>query len=274
MAGFRLKSQFSMDGGAAGIVNGYIEGIADNISTKMYVDSAVGYAADQLSSLFSLAMDEVARRSPEHYYHVYNWGAAYKDFSPVGSPVHRLWALTSTGSGRNRQVGFTFLPETVPSPLEPELIDLGVNQNVHVFTWKATVMELGLTVRLGPKLPGVKSAIFVVDGEVIRAQGSYDAHPGENTTNGMFGAFWVSWWEGFAPGIYNTTIRPQLERDIVTDADIAKVARQATRRRRKDIELKAIDEETGRALAEKHMNDNKINYTRRARRERMKQYGY
>lgn len=271
MAKPRLKAEFSMDAATTGIVNGYIEGIADNISTKQYVDSAVQYASESLTGLFEMAVDAEALKHKPNWYHVYNWGKSYKDYSTVGVPTNRLWKMVVTGSGRNRSVGFTFLPETVPSPLEPELIALGVKEGVHIFTWKATVMEYGIPVTIKPL--GNNQLIYVQNGKVYRRKDAVTTVPGYRTTTGVFSAFYVAWWGGVAPSLYATLIKPQLETDVITNNSFAKVIKQATRRRRKDIGISAIDEETGRALAIRHMEKNKIDYRRRARRRRLERYG-
>jgi len=269
---------FTMDGSAAGMVNGYISGIADNISTKQYIESAVSFTTSTLSALFEAEMDAVAKAQPERYYHVYNWGKTYNDRSPVGDPENRLWKLVSTGSGKGRQIGFTFLPEHVPTPIEPELLKgkRKVNTGVHIFTWKAVVMEYGIEVEIRPKLPGVKTLAFVDDttGKVIFRKGPIHTIPGYRTTTGMFSSFFISWWTQAAPGMYEKFVKPELERDVVSNADLAKISRQATRRRRKDLGISIIDFRTGEALAKAHMDRNRIDYARRARRRRLNLYGY
>jgi len=267
---------FSMDEGETGIVNGYIKGIADNISTRRYVDGAVEFATQQLSRKFEEEADIAAASNEgrEHFYHVYNWGDTYGDRSLVGSPANRLWKLVSVGQGKNRAIGFTFLPETRPSPIEPELLELGVNPGVHIFTWKAPVMEYGIPVNIRPKLPGVKGMSFVKDGVVYYRQGEVNTTPGYKTTTGVFSSFFVTWWSQVAPGEYERNVKPMLEADVIRPGDLSKIAKQATRRRRKDLGINVLDEKTGERLAKKHMDDNRIDYVRRARRRRMKLYGY
>jgi hypothetical protein len=270
----RLKTQFTMDQSAAGIVNGYMSGIAEKVSTRQYIDGAVTFASEQLSKMFEQEMDTAARAAPEKFYHVYNWGNSYGDNSKVGLPQFRLWKLVSMGQGATRQLGFTFLPEHVPTPIEPELIALGVKEGVHIFTWKAPVMEYGMNVTIRPKLPGVTGMSFVKNGQVYFRTGEVNTVPGYKTTTGMFSGFFIAWWTQAAPQTFNNLIRPELEKDLITNKDLAAVARKATRRRRKEMSIDITDYRTGEALAIKHMENNRIDYVRRARRRRMDLYGY
>lgn len=271
---------FSMDPGQTGIVNGYISGVAKNISTRHYIDGAVTFASETLSAAFEEALDLAARAMPERFYHVYNWGEDYGDRSTVGLPQFRLWKLVTTGKGQNRAVGFTFLPETRPSPIEPELLEPGenersVNSDVHIFMWKAPVMEYGIEVVIRPKLPGVKAMAFVDDdGEIIFRKGEVRTIPGYRTTTGVFTSTFIAWWSQAAHQVFDTQVKPELERDVITNAELARVAKRATRRRRKDMGISAIDFRTGEQLALKHMKNNEIDYVRRARRRRMSLYGY
>lgn len=275
MAGKRWVD-FSMDEGETGIVNGYIEGIAKNVSTRRYIDGAVEFATQELSRSFEEEADTAARASKNNFYHVYNWSEDYGDRSLVGNPANRLWKLVSAGTGKSRTVGFSFLPETRPTPIEQELLDVGVNPGVHIFTWKSVVMEYGIEVHIRPKLPGVKGMSFVdpSTGEVVYRQGTVDTVPGYKTTTGVFSSFFITWWSEVAPMEYESRVRPVLEADVITNKDLAKVAKQATRRRRKDMGINVLDRKTGESLAKKHMDDNRIDYVRRARRRRMKLYGY
>lgn len=266
------KVEFSMDPGQTGIVNGYISGIATSVSTRQYADSAVQYAADTLSFLFEQDMDNAAQAAPNLFYHVYNWGDSYNDRSKVGLPAFRLWKLITTGSGRNRQVGFTFLPETVPSPIEPELIEVGVKEDIHIFTWKAPVMEYGLPVTIAPKLS--KILVFFQDGDIRVSKKPITTVPGYRTTTHMFTGFFLSWWQSVAPSTFDNLVRPELERDVITNKDLKKIAQKATRRRRKDIGIDVIDFRTGEALAKRHMEKNRIDYLRRARRRKAERYDY
>lgn len=273
----RGKMDFSMDEGESGIIAGYISGIAKNVSTRRYIDGAVEFTTQELSRAFEQDVDTAARAASDTFYHVYNWGDSYGDRSTVGVPAFRLWKLVNMGSGKNRGLGFTFLPETRPTPIEPELLALKkpVNEGVHIFTWKAVVMEYGIEVEIRPKLPDVKVMAFVGDdGEPVFREGPIRTVPGYRTTTGVFSSFFLSWWTGVAPQLFEQKIRPQLEADVITNKDLAKVARQATRRRRKNVGVNVIDFRTGEAMAKKHMENNRIDYVRRAARRRMKLYGY
>lgn len=273
MAQGKKGVDFSMDEGETGIVLGYLNGISKNISTRQYIDSAVQYATQELSAAFEEEADNAAKSASENFYHVYNWGDTYGDRSTVGLPQFRLWKLVTMGTGKSRTLGFTFLPETRPTPIEPEIEDMVVS-GVHIFTWKAPVMEYGIEVTIAPKLPGVKNLVFVMDGEVISSSKPITTTPGYRTTTGVFTSFFKMWWEQVAPMTFDTRVRPVLESDVITNRDLAKVAKQATRRRRKDLGINILDTRTGESLARKHMEDNKVDYVRRARRRRMNLYGY
>lgn len=269
-----------MDDAQADAVSGYIEGISTTISTTRYLDGVVEFASRQMMDKFATAVDVAAAAAKESFAHVYEWGDEYGDTSRVGAPQFRLWRMTSIGRGRRREIGFQFLPSKVPSPIEPELLEPGpngqtVNEDVHIFTWKAPVMEYGMEVEIRPKLSKVKAMAFVDDetGEIIFRKTPIITVPGKDDHIGVFTGFYAAWWSQAAGQVFDQEIRPQLEADVISERALKKVA-QATRRRRKGIDLTTVDYNRGKSMAEKHMKDNEIDYVRRAARRRRERYGY
>jgi hypothetical protein len=232
--------------------------------------------------MFETAMDSVARLSPDSYHHMYEWGQSYGSRETVGIPQYRLWKLNIIGSGGNREVSFTFLPSHRPTPIEEELLQPGkggrvVNQEVHIFTWKAMVMEYGMPVTIEPKI--AKTLVFVDDetGKLIFTKRTIRTVPGKDKLTGNFTTFYLGWWTGVAPGIFDERIKRRLEEDIIP--------RDLRGRFRKRSSIKLVSPEqavrigvqsyaAGKAASTEEMNKNKIDYIARAHERRMDLYGY
>lgn len=218
---------------------GYIDGMSTTVSTRRFLDSATQFAYRKLAEQFGRDMDYEASRHVEMYHHVYEWGGSdwASRYSEVGNPTHRLWRMTSTGSGGRRRVSYEFMPSTVPVPVNPVLLVPGkksgktVREGVHVFTWKAPVMEYGIQVTIRPELGDWLA--FPNNGRAQFTQREFKQTPGQGGTMGMFSAFFLRWWRGGdAARTFNRDARPQLEGVVSNEAGlydaVVKRRRQAT----------------------------------------------
>lgn len=270
--------KFDMDNSAADKFSGYLTGIADAIETPKYLESAIEYASSILRNRYEGAVDLAARLNPEKFHHIYEWGNDYGDYSTVGVPQMRLWKIIENGRGNSKSLGYTFLPSVRPVPIEPELLEPGKNgqvvkEGVHIFTWKATVMEYGQTVRIEPKLRQVKSMAFVVDGKVIFRKTPVITQPGMYNGNaGAFTGITYAWWGTQAEVIFSNEIRPVLERNLVprnARGQFVKWSRDIYRRRATLNQMSdKIHFDSGRSQAIKDMQRQSIDYVGEAQKRR------
>lgn len=204
---------------------GYIEGMTATINSRRYLDSATQFAFRKLAEQFGRDMDATAARHHNLYHHVYEWGPSWDSrYDNVGLAPFRLWRLTSKGSGGQRRVSYEFLPSQVATPVNPILLVPGkksgktVKEGIHVFTWKAPVMEYGITVTIRPELSDWLA--FPKGGRAQFSQKTMTQTPGAGGTAGMFQAFFVDWWSDEAIRTFDRDVRPQLEHDAANEAGL------------------------------------------------------
>lgn len=114
------------------------------VKTTEHINEVVKSANILITSEFIKHMSHLALSEPQKYKHMYEWRSN-------GDPNKRLWKHVLRGAGANRQMTFDFVASKTSVPVAPNLAAVGVKQN-HIFVWKAPVMELGLPVRISPKL--------------------------------------------------------------------------------------------------------------------------
>lgn len=216
-----MSANFSVDGSESDYMAGYIKGIATQVSTREHIDAAMDFTYRHLKNRYELAVDQTARLSQDRWHHVYEWGDTWETRKDnAGNPARRLWRLTQQGTGPRRTVGFTFLPSVKPSPIHPEEEKRGVEADKHIFTWKAPVMEYGMQVRIEPveALKGMLVFYWEKLGKVVATKKTIITRPDPNV-RGVFTGHFYMWWSEVAPTIFETDIRPRLERDIAPPRD-------------------------------------------------------
>lgn len=123
---------------------GVIKSFEYAIKTPVHINEVIKAANILITSEFISHMSNVALASPTKFKHMYEWRSN-------GDPNERLWKHVLRGAGANRIMTFEFKASKTSVPVAAPLRAVGVQQN-HIFVWKATVMELGLPVRISPKL--------------------------------------------------------------------------------------------------------------------------
>lgn len=275
MRGVSIGADISQAAAAAG----YISGISSTVKTKRYLDSATSYAFSELALAFGIAIDTYAQMNPERMHHVYEWGDSYHDYSNVGNPGARLWYIMSSGSGGKRAVSFAFNPSRKPVPIHPELLEPGktgktVKEGVHIFTWKAPVMEYGTTVTISPELGEFLALPSGKPGEPIFTKKTIRSVPGRGGTMGMFTSFTLGWWRTSALDIFENDIKPRLERDIGDEAWLNRALSRS--RRQKKITVGVAGEmefRRGQQMAKQSLEQKSLNYISSAAIRREELYG-
>jgi hypothetical protein len=276
-----MSVDLGWDPSAAYYGAGYIDGIASSITT-IYIDDAMQYATTHLGGLFERAMDTAARFAPERYNHVYEWGETYGSRETVGVPEYRLWRLKYGGGRGRRTVGFEFLPSHRPSPIEPQLLEPGkkgrvVNEGVHIFTWKAPIMEYGLPVTIMPQLAKKLAFVDPQTGKLVFTSRTITDVPGKDKLEGNFTTFYTAWWTEEAPRLFESQIKPRLEFDIVHPRGTG--GRFVTRgyavpSKSTEARVGVQSYAAGRRSAEADMEKNRMDYIGRAAERRAELYGY
>lgn len=114
------------------------------VKTSAHINEVVKCANILITSEFVKHMTAAAVAEPKKFQHMYEWNS-------VGDPNQRLWKHVLRGAGGTRQLTFDFKASKTIVPVAPALAEVGVKR-IHTFVWKAAVMELGLPVRISPKL--------------------------------------------------------------------------------------------------------------------------
>lgn len=121
--------------------------VSHTLQTDVHVNDLMKSANTLITSEFVMHMSKQAIANPKRFGHMYDWGG-------VGDPNARLWKHNLRGRGSVRELTFDFKASKRPVPVAPALSAIGVKRN-HIFVWKAPILELGLPVRISPKLAKV-----------------------------------------------------------------------------------------------------------------------
>lgn len=198
---------------------GYMNQINVGTKSSTYIGPVLEYVHGYMSAAFNDHVDMLAHaggtekgmKNPLH--HVYEWDM-------IGNPLGRLWDNRLEGPGANRLATFNWRAskKTVPVPdpsLGPNSPDKEFKQ-IHVFVWKAMVMEYTTNVTIKPKRgnwlgwesegPNSKDGIEFSKGPVT-------INPGGGVTQGIFTATFAEWWGGSgASTIFDREIRQIMEK--------------------------------------------------------------
>jgi hypothetical protein len=229
-------------GPAPQAVNGYILAMTKQVSTPSYIGAVNTYVHSLLAERFNQYLDMIAKVNPDTLHHVYEWPSRYQGKETIGNPVARLWSQQLKGNGASKTASFRFKASIRPSPVNPILTTPGKNgksvkTGVHVFVWKAPVMEAGTEITVTAKL--AKYLAFVADkegqsgGSTSRVNNSEIAFAKSTTftagggkTTGAFTGQWVGWWQTMAGAIYDKEIAPRLEKDLNMERELGRLGRR------------------------------------------------
>lgn len=212
--------------GAAG-VNAFLQQVSLKMNTPAHIGSVLKYAHAEMSQDFDTFMAAMAPNAPSRFHHVYEW-------NQIGNPDAQLWKNVLRGGGNNRIATFEWRASKSIVPVRDPLPPPGGRDGgpratlnsgnrpkaIHVFVWKAPVMEYGKTVTVGPKRG---KFIVYYTGPVSQEDGlmyqqvrfSREAitvkNPGGTETVGAFTKMYVDWWsKGGGQHVMNTTVKSNL----------------------------------------------------------------
>lgn len=193
--------------------------IEATLKSDRHVSSLIKAAHEVTAGEFVAHMSSEALRETGKYDHMYEWGQ-------VADPNGKLWRHVLRGNGANRSAFFEFKASKKTVPVDPALQAVRVKK-IHVFVWKAMVLENGLPVKISPKL--AKYLVFLAKKRTANAssngrgfskngiiyfKGTISiARAGNERINGAFTSEWTRWWASGQPEtiIRNTLTKPAIE---------------------------------------------------------------
>lgn len=270
----RTHMGFNVDTAEGAALAGFLKQLSLEIKTSRHIGPVLRYTHAIMSEEFTDHMTVTAPTQSSRFHHVYEWGQ-------VGDPSAKLWTDKLVGGGNNRIATFQWRASKQVVPVRSDFRQEGVKQ-VHVFVWKAPVMEYstGLTIRpssdkgvlaffTGPTTPGNKYEMQFTRNP-IRVN-----YPGGKLTTGAFTREYVRWWGGSgAEQVFQRRLRQVLEQDLGR-APIEQTTKAFRRPRTKAFTMQSIAdaeaaERAGAAAARKFLQGRSNNYLAMARaRERL-----
>jgi hypothetical protein len=259
---------FNVDTTEAAALTGFLQTLSTEIKSARHIGPVLKYTHVIMSQAFTDYMAAVAPAQQSRFHHVYEWGQ-------VGDPTAKLWDDKLIGGGASRTATFTWRASKQTVPVRPDFNDVGVKQ-IHVFVWKAPVMEYGKNITIepkrgkflayftGPTEPGMKYERKITQNPI------HVTNPGGPLTKGSFTKEYVSWWGGTgAEGVFNSSIRRVLEEDL-GKMPIEMATKPFRRARTKSLAISAVADSSaaqraGKAAARKYLESRSRKYIEAAR---------
>lgn len=259
---------FNVDTAEASALSGFLKKLSTDIKTTRHIGPVLRYTHAVMSDAFTEYMSAVAPAQQSRFHHVYEWGQ-------IGDPTARLWEDKLIGGGSDRTATFTWKASKQSVPVRQDFLDAGVKK-IHVFVWKAPVMEYSKNISIEPKR-GKFLAYFTGP---TTPEGKYEmqfstkpievTNPGGEMVKGSFTREYVSWWGGAgASNTFDKIIRRVLEEDL-GKMPIEETTRPFRRARNKRFSMStladsAAAERAGASAATKFLNARSRKYIEAAR---------
>jgi len=264
---------FNVDFAEASALSGFLKTLSTEIKTTRHIGPVLRYVHSVMSQEFTEYMSVLAASAPSRFHHVYEWGEA-------GNPGAKLWDDKLVGGGNNRIATFQWRASKQIVPVRDDFLTGGVKR-IHVFVWKAPVMEYNQAITIAPKR-GKFLAYFTGP---TTPEGKYKmqftskpitvTNPGGSQTTGAFTREYVSWWGGAgANAIFDSRLRETLASDL-GKMPIEVATKKFRRATTKTFKLQTMGssaeaEAYGAAAARKYLNGRSNKYIEAAKaRERI-----
>lgn len=218
------------------------QSVSHAIETPAHINQLMKTANSIMTSSFIIHMSRKTLMQPARYKHMYEWRLN-------GDPNSKLWKHIMSGSGANRVLSFNFKASKTTVPISDIKKSVGV-QNRHIFYWKAMVLELGLPVRISPKLASALvldlkngSLVFTKNTIMISRQGNeYTWH--------SFTTEYLRWFEGgSASATLDSELSGKIEKWIKAGVD-ANIASKVGKSKTLKFSPVGLDKEFARTLSD------------------------
>lgn len=264
---------FNVDTAESSALSGFLKQLSLEIKTARHIGPVLKFTHSVMSDAFTEYMSTIAPAQQSRFHHVYEWGQ-------VGDPTAKLWDDTLIGNGATRTATFTWRASKQSVPVREDFKDGGVKQ-IHVFVWKAPVMEYGKNIVISPKR-GKFLAYFTGP---TTPEHKYEmkftpnpiqvTDPGGPMVKGSFTREYVSWWGGSgASAVFESSLRKTLEEDL-GKMPIESAVAPFRRARNKTFAIQSVSESeaaerAGASAARKYLEARSRKYIEAARaRERL-----
>ncbi|AXQ63307.1 hypothetical protein SEA_COMRADE_34 [Streptomyces phage Comrade] len=264
---------FNVDFAEAAALSGFLKTLSTEIKTTRHIGPVLKYVHSVMSQEFTDYMTVMAASQPSRFHHVYEWGEA-------GNPGARLWEDVLIGGGNSRTASFRWKASKQVVPVRDDFQAAGVKQ-IHVFVWKAPVMEYNKQITISPK----RGKILAYFTGPTNPEGKYKmqftqnpiqvSNPGGRLTTGSFTREYVSWWGGAgSQGVFESRIRKILEEDL-GKMPIESATKRFRRPTTKTFKMQTLGQATqaeayGKAAARKYLGSRSNKYIEAAKaRERI-----
>jgi len=280
------KSRITMDDSEVAKLSGTFQGIQKEMNTDRHLNAVTKAAFEILSEQFNATTHVVAGMSVGEYHHVYEW-------EHVGVPGFQLWKNRLAGRGGKRSVTWNWKASRTTVPTETNVdgtprfapsptFDPSKLQRIHVFVWKAPMMEYGVTVNIKPKLSNV---LVFPNAELLGGQGrargpspvTFTPHPVRTVpgqeVQGNFTQWFVSWWAGgSAQNIVDHTFARERDNAFKKIFEARFVDMPITKSARKSFSMQtnADAAREGRNIARAISGDMEHNYIKMAAKRKRK----
>jgi len=148
---------FSMDKSGVDGLSSLIKELNVEMNTPVHLTSATSAAGAIMFERFVNDTHVMASARPEAFHHVYEW-------EHIGDFGWQLFKPVLKGTGGARSISWEWKASKTTVPTETDALgnnkwpagfDISKLNRVHVFVWKAPIMEYGLEVEVRPKLSPV-----------------------------------------------------------------------------------------------------------------------
>lgn len=210
MSGIKITADTS----DANYMTGFLKGMSEQIRTDQHMGPVLKYVHAELAQAFDEYMTAIAGADPSRFHHVYEW-------NQIGNPRAKLWNNVLRGHGGNRTATWTWRASKTIVPVTQEAKDAGVQQ-IHVFVWKAPVMEYATNITIRPSRKTGLAYFTGPTSDPGRWQLNFTKspidvqNPGGAQVKGAFTAAFIEWWSetGGAGAEFSRRIRRVLEQDF------------------------------------------------------------
>lgn len=264
---------FNVDTNEAAALSGFLKELSLQIKTARHIGPVLKYTHAVMSDAFTEYMAVVAPAQASRFHHVYEWGQ-------VGDPTAKLWKDVMTGNGATRTATFEWRASKQIVPVRSDFREGGVKP-IHIFVWKAPVMEYGKDITIKPKRGGFLAYFTGPTNPENKYNMQFTknpiqvTNPGGPLTKGAFTREYVSWWAGDgAQAVFESSIRTVLENDL-GKMPIESVTKPFRRARTKTFAINSIAEaemaeKAGAAGAKRYLEARSRKYIEAAKaRERL-----
>lgn len=249
-----MNVKFNADTSGANYLTGFMKTMSTEIKTDQHMGPILKYVHSELAQVFDDYMTALSTAMPSRFHHVYEW-------NQIGNPAAKLWKNVLRGHGGNRVATWEWRASKTIVPVTEEAQEQGVKQ-IHVFVWKAPVMEYSTNITIKPKR-GTGLAYFT--GPVSEpgrwklnfTKNPIDVqNPGGMEVKGAFTAAYLEWWSdsGGAGAEFATRIQRVLEKDF---ADMPLNFKKGSRSRTKTFSITGESAGAKAAQAWLRARDNK-----------------